>query len=226
MLGGGARLIAEDVDTLATFSPDGSQLAFLRGDPDARESAVIVATADGANQRKLAVRKIPLEFPLLGLSWSPDGKTIAATGSNVADLSGQVVLVDAASGTERVLPTPQWRQVAGVAWLADGSGLLVNAQETAGEASSQIFLVPYPSGEPRRLTNDLSSYAGLSVAPDGRSFVVDPQRTARHDLDAAVRPGREDQQHHYRGQCRRWFEWCVVDTRWADRLHDRGQRQS
>ena len=226
VLGGGARLIAEDVDTLATFSPDGSQLAFLRGDPDARESAVIVATADGANQRKLAVRKIPLEFPLLGLSWSPDGKTIAATGSNVADLSGQVVLVDAASGTERVLPTPHWRQVAGVAWLADGGGLLVNAQETAGEASSQIFLVPYPSGEPRRLTNDLSSYAGLSVAPDGRSFV-----SIRNERRATIwtlpfDQAREHQQHHYRGQCRRWFEWCVVDTRWADRLHDRGQRQS
>ena len=91
--------------------------------------------------------------------------------SELADLRGQVVIVDVASGAERVLPTPDWRQVARVAWLADGSGLLVNAQESAGEASNQIFLVAYPSGEPRRLTNDLSSYSGLAVAPDGRSFV-------------------------------------------------------
>jgi eukaryotic-like serine/threonine-protein kinase len=181
VLGGGARLIAEDVDTAATFSPDGSQLAFLRGAPDAGESYIIVAGADGTNQRKLAVRKRPLNFTLLSLAWSPDGKSIAATGNNESELSGQVVIVDPASGTERVLATPQWRVIGGVAWLADGSGLLVNAQESAGEASSQIFLVPYPSGTPRRLTNDLSSYAGVSVAPDGRSFV-----TVRNERRATI----------------------------------------
>ena len=146
MLGGGARLIAEDVDTLAAFSPDGSQLAFLRGAPDAGESYIIVAGADGTGQRTLASRKRPLSFTLVSLAWSPDGKTIAATGGSESDLSGQVVIVDAGSGSARVLPTPPWRVVGGVAWLAEGSGLLVNAQESAGEASSQIFLVPYPSG--------------------------------------------------------------------------------
>jgi Tol biopolymer transport system component len=181
VLGGGARLIAEDVDTAATFSPDGSQLAFLRGAPDQGESYVIVAGADGTNQRKLAVRKRPLNFTLLSVAWSPDGKAIAATGSNESQLSGQVVIVDVASGTERVLATPQWRLIGGVAWLADGSGLLVNAQESAGETSSQIFLAPYPSGTPRRLTNDLSTYAGVSVAPDGRSFV-----TVRNERRATI----------------------------------------
>lgn len=42
----------------------------------------------------------------------------------------------------------------------------------AARSSNQIFLVSYPSGESRRLTNDLTSYSGLSVAPDGRSFVA------------------------------------------------------
>ena len=54
---------------------------------------------------------------------------------------------------------------------ATSSGLLVNAQESAGEASNQVFLLTYPSGEARRITSDLSSYTGLSLAPDGRSFV-------------------------------------------------------
>jgi Tol biopolymer transport system component len=31
--------------------------------------------------------------------------------------------------------------------------------------------VPYPAGDVRRITNDLSSYSGLSLAPDGKSFV-------------------------------------------------------
>jgi len=171
VLGGGARLIVEDIDTAVSFSPDGKRFAFLRGYPDERASAVIVANADGNDLRKLATRKSPAEFPLFGVSWSPDAKTIVATGAQDGQLRGEIVAVDAATGAERVLPSPDWRQVNRVAWLPDGSGLLVNAQESAAESSSQVFYLSYPSGDARRITSDLTSYSGLSVAPDGRSFV-------------------------------------------------------
>ncbi|HJR59928.1 MAG TPA: protein kinase [Vicinamibacterales bacterium] len=171
VLGGGARLVIEDVDTSLTFSPDGSQFAFVRGYPDDGSSAIVVANVDGSDQRKLATRKRPQGFTLQGVSWSPDGRSIAATGADTTTLYGQIVLVNTADGSERILPTPEWRQVNRVAWLPDGTGLLANAQESAGESSSQIFLVQYPSGAVRRLTNDLTSYTELSVAPDGKSFV-------------------------------------------------------
>ena len=172
VLGGGARLVLEDVDTAVSFSPDGKQFAFIRGYPDEAKSAIIVANADGSGARELITRKRPLSFPLFGLAWSPDGKTIAVTGDHAEELRGQLVLVDVAAATETLLPIPEWRSVARLAWLRDGTGLLVNAQESAGESSNQIFLVNYPSGESRRLTNDLSSYSGLGVSPDGKSFVA------------------------------------------------------
>jgi Tol biopolymer transport system component len=172
VLGGGARLVLEDVDTAVSFSPDGRQFAFIRGYPDSGKSGVIVANADGSGARELIARSLPLSFPLEGIAWSPDGRTIAVTGDHADQLRGQVVLVDVASGTETTLAIPEWRAVSRLAWLRDGSGLLVNAQEAAGESSNQIFLVSYPSGTSRRLTNDLSSYSGLGVAPDGRSFVA------------------------------------------------------
>jgi eukaryotic-like serine/threonine-protein kinase len=172
ILGGGARLILEDVDTSVTFSPKGDEFAFIRGFPTGGKSAVMVANADGSNVRELIARTRPLVFRLLGIAWSPDGSKLAVTGRNLEELRAQVVIVDVATKTETVLPTPDWRLVSRVAWLPDGSGLLVNAQETAGESSNQIFLVAYPSGESRRITNDLTSYSGLSVAPDGRSFVA------------------------------------------------------
>lgn len=181
VLGGGARLIVEDVDTSVTFSPDGNQLAFLRGYPDDGSSAVIVANADGSNQRPLATRKRPAEFSLLGLAWSPDGGRIAATGAHEGQLRGEIVSVDVAAGVETIIPTPDWRVVSRVDWLPDGSGLVVNAQESAAESSNQIFLVAYPSGEVRRITSDLSSYTGLSLAPDGQSFVC-----IRNDLRASI----------------------------------------
>jgi Tol biopolymer transport system component/predicted Ser/Thr protein kinase len=172
VLGGGARLVLEDVDTSVTFSPDGTQFAFIRGYPDDGKSAVIVANADGTAERQLIVRTRPLEYPLEGIAWSHDGRRLAVTGANDDELRGQVVIVDVATATETLLPTPDWRAVSRVAWLQDGTGLLVNAQEAAGESSNQIFLVSYPDGTARRLTNDLSSYAGLGVSPDGRSFVA------------------------------------------------------
>ena len=171
VLGGGARLVVEDVDTAVTFSPNGTELAFIRGFQEEGKSGVIVANVDGSQQHALATRKRPLQFPLEGIAWSPDGRSIAVSGADSSQLRGQIVIVDVATGSERVLPTPDWRQVNRVAWLPDGSGILATAQESAAESSSQVFLVSYPSGVARRITNDLSSYSGLSVAPDGRSFV-------------------------------------------------------
>jgi eukaryotic-like serine/threonine-protein kinase len=173
VLGGGARLILEDVDTPVAFSPDGRQFAFTRGAPDEGKSAIVVANADGSGLRQLAVRQRPLQFSLPGgVSWSKDGKLIAATGSQDEEVREQVVIVDVANGKESVLQTPEWRGVTRVGWMPGGDGLLVNAQESAGESSNQIFYVPYPSGAARRLTNDLTSYSGLSVGPDGSEFVA------------------------------------------------------
>ncbi len=172
ILGGGSRLILEGVDSPVTFSPDGKQLAFIRSHLDEGTSAVMLANIDGMSLRALATRKRPVRFLPLGIAWSPGGQRIAATGGNNEDLRGEIVVVDAAHGTESRLPIPEWQQVIRLAWLPDGRSLLVNAQESAAENSTQIFVVSYPSGSARRLTNDLNSYSGLSVAPDGKSFVT------------------------------------------------------
>ena len=87
-------------------------------------------------------------------------------------LQGQVVIVDVASRHRDVLPIAVVALRLARRLAADGSGLLVNAQESAGESSNQIFLVAIRPGTARRLTNDLSSYSGLGVAPDGSSFVA------------------------------------------------------
>ena len=53
------------------WSPDGARLAFLRGPREAAE--LVVARADGTGEVVL------LRSVSLGLSWSPDGTSIAAT---------------------------------------------------------------------------------------------------------------------------------------------------
>ena len=129
-------------------------------------------------------------------------------------------LVDVATGAERVLPTPDWRQVSRVAWLPDGSW---PARQRAGigrpSRRARSSSCSYPSGEARRITNDLSSYSGLSVAPDGRLVRLHPQRAARDDLDACRSTDADQGSSHLdrRGRRRR-HPRHGVDTRRPHRL--------
>ena len=61
-LGGASRKIIEDVTSPVTLSPDGTRLAFLRTNFPRGETALVVANADGAGERQVAVRKTPNSF--------------------------------------------------------------------------------------------------------------------------------------------------------------------
>ena len=66
------------------------------------------------------------------------------------------------TGTERVVGGDAF---AGLAWL-DGSSLV------AGTFAGQLTRISYPEGKPLRLTNDLASYAGISVTGDRSTLVT------------------------------------------------------
>ena len=86
-------------------------------------------------------------------------------------LKGSVLLINAETGAESTLGSHDWRSVSFLAWLPDGKGLVVNAVDAGGEASSQVWTMTYPDGVVTRVTNDLSTYSGVGLAGDGASFV-------------------------------------------------------
>ena len=54
-------------------------------------------------------------------------------------------------------------------WLPDGSGLLLAALAKTG-ADPQLWMVSYPGGMVRRISNDLSKYLSVAVSADGRAI--------------------------------------------------------
>jgi Tol biopolymer transport system component len=57
-------------------------------------------------------------------------------------------------------------------------GLFFVAGEKSNGLRPQIWFQPYPSGTPIKVSNDLSRYASVSVAGDGKSFVTTQERQA------------------------------------------------
>ena len=167
------RIVAHGVDTAPAFSPDGRQMAFLRSRwPEAGKSTLLIANGDGSNVRPLVTVEMPdLLVPIFfaGPSWSPDGRKIATSIQNPK--GARLVSVDVATGTITAIADAGWRAVSQSAWLPDSSGLVAIATVDQ-EDRAHVWVIPYPEGEPYRLTNDLFDYRSVSLTADGKSLVT------------------------------------------------------
>jgi len=69
----------------------------------------------------------------------------------------------------------RWPGALDLAWLGDGSGVVIGGQPAeAGESGSrhQVWLVSYPAGRLKRLTDDSTEDFRLTSAGAGRSLVA------------------------------------------------------
>jgi Tol biopolymer transport system component/DNA-binding winged helix-turn-helix (wHTH) protein len=175
ILGGVPVKLRENFGTYFSLAPDGRRVASLRGDRVRKISSVAIANLDGSNEKEVLVLPYTRGLNSICLSWSPDGSTIALSAraeDNQPQLAS-IFLLDVASGQLRPLSETRWRDVGAVAWLKDGSGLLASASRAGSEDDRQIWLVHYPNGEVRPITNDLFNYGNvLSVTSDSQSVAT------------------------------------------------------
>lgn len=180
--GGPLVEIRRDVDSRVCFLDGGKRIAYLRNAPDKGTQALLVADADGSDERVVLTRGVSEIYTLdcnskLGLI----ALAIRVLSQNVRM---RILVVNTEGKTVSDFPYPQG--VPSVAWLPDGSGILYTAGNLPDP--SQVWFQPYPKGEPIRITNDLSQHSNLSVAGDGRSFVVTQTGATSSIFTALVNP--------------------------------------
>jgi serine/threonine protein kinase/Tol biopolymer transport system component len=181
VLGGTPRQLIHDIDARVSFSPDGRQFAFVRGVPDKNEAHLLVAQADGSGERLLVrIPAVLAQGYIFGPAWSPDGKTIVVTTTEIAKGIRSVVSAVTVSDGRRNAIYSSPNGVGQVRWLADGSGLLAVVADASQGFRGQLWQISFPGGETRRFTNDLMDYqlASLELTRDRRTLVTIESRTA------------------------------------------------
>ena len=174
-LGGTPQPLLDDIDSPISFSPDGSQITFVRQSSAEFNSKLMVAAADGTGQHALSTLSGLSGFSTNGPAWSPDGARIA-----VGAIEGQgstyhwhIHFVDTKTGAVAHIGDDVWVNPRQLAWLPDGSGIVfASSRKDSGSLNSQLWFMSYPAGEPRRITNDLNLYFGAKVTADGASLVT------------------------------------------------------
>jgi Tol biopolymer transport system component len=170
------KIISEDVDTPVTFSPDGKRFAFMRGSVQYGEVSLVVANADGTGEQKLVAPKLSdfnaATWP--NPSWSPDGEAIAYAHltADAGPRYSNVFTVSVKDGAEKQITSQKWSTIRALAWLADGSGLVITASDEESGPSQQLWHVSYPGGEARRITNDTNNYRGVNLTADSKALVT------------------------------------------------------
>jgi Tol biopolymer transport system component/DNA-binding winged helix-turn-helix (wHTH) protein len=174
ILGGISRLLVKDVHSRVAISPDGRQFAFVRQavHTTPEESYLVVANVDGSNERRIAKRVSPLNFGR-GVAWRQDGKLLAVTGNN-SESSGYATTIlflspNASASEATISSLGKWQYVGDLAWLPDGSGLIADGVD---QEQHPLWLMKYPSGEVRRITDDPSVYNSPSLTADGRTLAA------------------------------------------------------
>jgi serine/threonine protein kinase/Tol biopolymer transport system component len=170
-LGSVPRKLLADISSYVSFSPDGKRFAFVRR--KGRECGLMVANADGTGTETLATHQEPdcLSDANNGPAWSPDGKVIAYPIWNADRHEFEVIGVDVEHGTEINVSSKKWKYVGRLAWLSDGSGLMLTAHE-GDPPECQVWLLDYPGGKLRRLTADSNKYLELTLSADSNSLAT------------------------------------------------------
>jgi eukaryotic-like serine/threonine-protein kinase len=176
VLGGTPVRVLGDVQSRISFSPDGKYYAFHRVIPATGDFAIFIASENGSEERMLASHKGDLWY-YGSPGWSPDGSVIVTgRGSWEGGFHHALFGVRVSDGTEFPIGDHRWWDITSIQWTSDGKGIIAEAA-ALGTPNKQLWIVEYPSGKVRRITNDLNDYMSLTTTSNSKIICTVPVET-------------------------------------------------
>jgi hypothetical protein len=172
------KTILSDSALTPNWSPDGTQIAFLRQTP--KGFNLFVIDADGSNLRQLTDSTMP--FDLAG--WTSDSQAV------LLQTASKVELLNLNDGARRTLLETRYDATGfSPAALSPDSGSLAYLDDVPGGMTPGLYLKALPDGEPRLLAQlDYWSVYNPVFSPDGQwlAFSVLDGDTAQDEYAFAL----------------------------------------
>ena len=162
LFGGAPRKVLDGVHLFAALSPDDKRILLHRFKRTGGVDLITVSALDGGDESLIASSNTASDY--LGTRWSPDGTRLLFFSSEMrADGSyWSISEMPAQGGPHKTVLAPSQQKIWFIAWADNGQGIVMNATDPVTKIP-QLFYVSYPSGETRRITNDLVDYTTVSV---------------------------------------------------------------
>ena len=194
VLGGTPRLVARDVQTKVTFSPDAQRIAYIRSDdPEMGKYSLLTAHPDGSDETALDVETIEgggnENYPCCA-SWTDDGDTIAYSYGTFTPRTGLIKAFDLRRKQEIFLTALDKNPLFDISPLTNKKLLALYSETGWSFGRRQIGVVSIDSGTLQPITRDTNSYSSLALSSDKKTAATVQVKTTRTlDLfDVSTRP--------------------------------------
>jgi Tol biopolymer transport system component/DNA-binding winged helix-turn-helix (wHTH) protein len=155
------------------WSPDGRLLVFGRCGEDNRGSLYTIPAVGGPERR---VTDVACKWGGAGAVWTPDGQSLLFPDACVDGGSLGIVAFTFATGKKRCLAAPDSNSVNFYSPMASPDGKNVAFRRVTTSRVSDLFVVPFEGGTPRRLTAEGRRIGQYVWATDGKGVIFTSDR--------------------------------------------------